>query len=58
MKFISWQTNYYFISENAALKGKDVYSRKEYKKVIEDKDDDFWTKLTFESLQGLKKTFN
>ncbi|MYY63857.1 restriction endonuclease [Lactobacillus salivarius] len=54
MKFISWQTNYYFISENAALKGKDVYSRKEYKKVIEDKDDDFG-QITFESLQGLKR---
>lgn len=53
MKFISWQTNYYFESETDALKGRDVYSRKEYEKAIENKDDDFG-QIAFESLQGLK----
>lgn len=51
-KFIGWQTNYKFVSDNDALKGKDTLSRQEFVKLLED-DEDF-KQIAFESLQGLK----
>lgn len=51
-KFIAWQTNYKFISDNQALKKKTVLSRDEYSRLaISDED---YGQIAFESLQGLK----
>lgn len=50
-KFIGWQTNYKFVSDNDALKNKDTLSRKEFIKLLDYGD---YKQIAFESLQGLK----
>lgn len=52
-KFIDWQTDYYFVSENDALKGKGALSRQEFLTEIEHVDKDV-SQIVFESLQSLK----
>lgn len=51
-KFISWQTNYKFVSETEALKDREVLSRDEFLNIISDGED--YRQIVFESLQGLK----
>ena len=55
-KFIGWQTNWKFISESDALKGKaHVLTRDEYMKSLEGVEaDEAPGQVAFESLQGLK----
>lgn len=50
-KFISWQTNYKFVSETDALKQRPVLSWEEYLKVAEKGED--IGQIAFESTQGL-----
>lgn len=50
-KFIGWQTDYKFVSDNDALKNKDTLSRKEFIKLLDHGD---YKQIAFESLQGLK----
>ena len=51
-KFVGWQGEYAFVSENEALKGRPgVYSREEYVKMGENAPQGM---VAFESLQGLK----
>lgn len=53
-KFIAWQTNFKFVSENESLKGKTVLSRNEFLDAISDGKD--YDQVVFESLQGLKRS--
>ncbi|KRK08899.1 type II restriction endonuclease [Lactobacillus pasteurii DSM 23907 = CRBIP 24.76] len=51
-KFIAWQSNYKFVSENDALKNRPVLSRDEFLDTIAT--DDTYGQIVFESLQSLK----
>lgn len=53
-KFISWQTDYKFVSDNDALKKKGVLSRKEFVDALGNGGD--YRQIAFESLQGLKRS--
>lgn len=53
-KFIAWQTNFKFVSENESLKGKPVLSRNEFLDAISDGKN--YDQVVFESLQGLKRS--
>lgn len=50
-KFIGWQTDYKFVTDNDSLKKKDVLSRQEFIKLLDHGD---YKQIAFESLQGLK----
>lgn len=50
-KFIGWQTDYKFVTDNDSLKKKDVLSRNEFIKLLDHGD---YKQIAFESLQGLK----
>ena len=53
-KFIGWQTNYKFVTDNDALAKKGTLSRKEFVDSLETGNE--FKQIAFESLQGLKRS--